>query len=551
MSHAYAFDHHTHIQACAQGRSQALHALFQHEAPSMLALAEAWLAEEAQARQVVVDTFVMVWKHASHYPAKAGQARAWLYSILRHRLKYEPHDYERPDPVRWHSLPELNNDVLVGLAPADKRVLQAAYCLGLNAQALTQLAPQGGPADLRQALATLVQIHGMATPTLAAVDQQALAAYVLGASDEAARSRAEGLLQSQPAAAQHVLHWEGVCLVFVDALAPAPAAQPLLATICRQLQLPAPAPAPIKPTPIGRTAAPDNRTQAEAPTPLLRVPSNNTPASQAAEEEAPRAPAPVRTTPAQATAAPIKAPAAEPAKAAPPAAEPIKASAAASVADAQAASPSLAQTHAESIPAEDERTEARKRTRARTAPQASTRKSFKQRPALLPWFGGIAVVLALGFAASQWLGAAAQPNTPVEPPRPRIQHVAILQAPGSTSTPGWLLTQDTSQQLNLKPLVNVELAPSEAVYLWTQADTDPAPRLISRVMPDAALRLTPEQIGPIRPGQVFEMTLEPIRETLPAEPEGAVLFIGRTVGLEEAPTSTQAGPVSPPATRNP
>ena len=551
MSHAHAFDHHVHIQACAQGRAQALHALFQHESSSMLALADAWLADEARARQAVTDTFVMVWKHASHYPAQPGQARAWLYSILRHRLKYEPHDYSQTDPVRWHSLPELDAAALVALTPADKRVLQAAYCLGLNTQALARLAPQGSPAGLRQALATLVQHHGLASPALAAADQQALAAYVLGVADESARRYAEGLLQSRPAAAQHVLHWEDVCLAFVDALAPAPAAQPLLATICRQLQLPMPATMPLRPeaprtrqpqvseepkterprtepglsspTPAAvarKPAAADHQAQSsEAPSPLLRMPSSDAAAEPSTATQAQRPSSP------KATETPAAAARAEAAR--------VEAQNAATTAQAPRLTPQPQHPAAE------------------TEAHTQARKARRQRPALLPWVGGAAVVLALGVAASQWLSALAQPDVPAAPPRPHVQQVAILQAPGSTSTPGWLLTQDSNLQVNLKPLVDVEVRSTEAVYLWTQSATDPAPRLLSRVMPDASLRLAPEQIGPIGPGQVFEMTLEPIRETLPAEPEGAVLFIGRAVGLEEtAPPAQSRATTSPNPARH-
>lgn len=498
MSHAHAFDHHVHIQACAQGRAQALHALFQHESSSMLALADAWLADEARARQAVTDTFVMVWKHASHYPAQPGQARAWLYSILRHRLKYEPHDYSQADPVRWHSLPELDVAALVALTPADKRVLQAAYCLGLNTQALARLAPQGSPAGLRQTLATLVQHHGLASPALATADQQALAAYVLGVADESARRYAEGLLQSRPAAAQHVLHWEDVCLAFVDALAPAPAAQPLLATICRQLQLPMPATMPLRPeaprtrqpqvseepkterprtepglsspTPAAaarKPAAADHQAQSsEAPSPLLRMPSSDAAAEPSTATQAQRPSSP------KATETPATAPttAAEPSPslshvlakraqgvAASNNTTPAQATSTntvrAGTADATSAQagaiktpePHAGAAHASAAAARAEaaRVEAQSAATAAQAPRLTpqpqhpaveteahtqARKARKQRPALLPWIGGLAVVLALGVAASQWLIALAQPDVPAAPPRPHVQQVEIGRA---------------------------------------------------------------------------------------------------------------------------
>ncbi len=516
MSHAHAFDHHSYILACAQGRAQALHALFNHEAPSMLALAQVWLGDEARARQVLSDTFILVWRHASHYPAQAEQARAWLYSILRHRLKYEAREGQVPDRARWHNLPQLSAHVLAALPDADKRLLQAAYSLGLNRQSLALLAPHADLNELRPTLAALVHDHGLESPALPALDQEALAAYVLGVADEATDRRATDLLQSQAAAAQHVLHWEGVCLVFVDALPPATASQELLIAICRQLKLPLPVPMPVRASvaqssapaaqakaPAAQAAArPAAHPQTETPKPLLRVPSGNTPESAKAE---------AAVTPTAATPAPETQPTDTPPSATTPA--PIQA---------------------------ERRTTEPKLERSRP------------RPSLLPWLGGLAMVLALGVAGYQWVSGLSQAAVPPPPPPPTLQHLAVLQAPGSSSTPGWLLTQTSDLQLSLRPLVNVELAPNEAVYLWTQAQTDPSPRLLSRVVPNMPLRLAPELIGPVQAGQVFEMTLEPMRQTLPAEPEGPVLFIGRTVGLERAaPPTTPGGAANPPALRNP
>lgn len=552
MSHAHAFDYHFHIQACAQGRSQALHTLFQYEAPRMLALADTWLAaDEPRARQAVSDTFLLIWRHASHYPGQPGHARAWLYSILRHRLKYDRREQERLDPVRWHSLPELRDETLAALSSADKRALQAAYCLGCSPQALSQLTPRAQAAPLRQTLADLVHGHGLAESALAAADHQALAAYVLGITDDLARRRAESLLQSEPVAARLILHWEEACLVFVDALAPAPGADALLTAICQQLQLPAPAPAPFKPArpsapPSPATAAASvavqarrqTQEQAEAPTPLLRVPaSNNGPVAHdspsaaetaTAPPAAPPSPTPAAARPAPAHTAATTASSTSAATTARQDAHPGRADTPTVVKQPDTPSPSAqSPLRAEPVLA------AQPQPPARTQPQPyASEAAPRRRVALLPWAGALAIALSLGVAGYRWMDNASQAATPAPPPS--VQQVAVLQAPGSSSTPGWLLTQDSDFQLSLKPLVSVELAPTEAVYLWTQALADPAPRLLARIMPDMPLRLTPEQIGPVQAGQVFEMTLEPIRDALPTEPEGPVLFIGRAVGLDDA-----------------
>lgn len=560
MSHAHAFDYHFHIQACAQGRSQALHSLFLHEAPIMLALADAYLVAEARARQAVSDTFMLIWRHASHYPGQPSQARAWLYSILRHRLKYDPREQAHPDPIRWHSLPELSADILAALNPGDKRVLQAAYCLGLQPQALAQLTAHAAADTLRQTLTVLVQSHGLAEPTLSSIDQQALAAYVLGVTDEQTRQRAESLLQAQPAAAKQVLHWESVCLAFADTLAPAPAAHTLLGAICQQLQLPAPAPLPLKParppSPVATSASAtpksqQNHVQTEAPTPLLRVPSNQTPStptsepiSGAAKAQSAQGEAP--------SASPSPTPSSSPAAA-------VRPSTAKALPDDKAAADTPRSRHTPQVPQQAKRAEplfaetAGPQTSAagttRTTPNSVRAKHETAKPALLPWVGGLAVVLALVFAGYKGFGGG-QIAAPVAPP-PTLQQIAVLQAPGSSSTPGWLLTQDSAQQLDLKPLVSIELAPAEGVYLWTQSPADLAPRLLARVMPDTPLRLQSEQIGVVQAGQIFEMTLEPIREALPAEPEGPVLFIGRAVNLNEPAPLVRPDVAGAPNLRNP
>jgi anti-sigma-K factor RskA len=171
---------------------------------------------------------------------------------------------------------------------------------------------------------------------------------------------------------------------------------------------------------------------------------------------------------------------------------------------------------------------------------------------LLPWFGGAAAALAVVFVYFQWLDGGVsnyQPKTsgrlsltpaPAGAAAPSADaktraaplKIAILQAPGSSSTPGWLLTQSAALELYLQPLVELELAPAEAAYLWTQTASDPAPRRLSRVMPGQALRLAAQQIGPVQAGQIFEMTLEQAGDASPQEPQGPVLFIGRAVSLE-------------------
>lgn len=119
---------------------------------------------------------------------------------------------------------------------------------------------------------------------------------------------------------------------------------------------------------------------------------------------------------------------------------------------------------------------------------------------------------------------------PAAAPTPKVVQVAVMQAPGTSSTPGWILTIDSRQVVVLTPQVDIVVPPSESVYLWTYNEQQPNPRLLGAVDPTRALTLPVDVTGEIKPGQIFEMTQEP-NIAMPQEPDGPILFIGRTVSL--------------------
>lgn len=53
----------------------------------MLALAKKMLVRNTEAQDAVRDTFVLIWKHAESCDTATTPARAWMYSILRHRAR--------------------------------------------------------------------------------------------------------------------------------------------------------------------------------------------------------------------------------------------------------------------------------------------------------------------------------------------------------------------------------------------------------------------------------------------------------------------------------
>jgi len=142
----------------------------------------------------------------------------------------------------------------------------------------------------------------------------------------------------------------------------------------------------------------------------------------------------------------------------------------------------------------------------------------------------LAAVLILpkgAFKHDPALSASLQPATT---PAPKIVQVAIMQAPGLSSTPGWVLTVDSRQNLVLAPQVDIVVPETESVYLWTYREQSPQPRLLGVVDPTRSLTLPMEVTGEVSPGQIFEMTQEP-NAAPPQTPDGPILFIGRTVSL--------------------
>lgn len=105
------FDYEAELSACALGDSSAFLNLYTHEAPAMLALLKAMLADEQAANQLLHDVFVSIWRNAAGYSPSIGTARAWVYSILRYKaLAWQ----NQPGNIAQSDLPELN-------MPADAR----------------------------------------------------------------------------------------------------------------------------------------------------------------------------------------------------------------------------------------------------------------------------------------------------------------------------------------------------------------------------------------------------------------------------------------------
>lgn len=107
--------------------------------------------------------------------------------------------------------------------------------------------------------------------------------------------------------------------------------------------------------------------------------------------------------------------------------------------------------------------------------------------------------------------------------------IAVLQAPGLTSTPGWVLTIDAQHNMVLKPRVHIDVPAEASVQLWTRnSDTTP-PRSLGVIDPNQPVVIPAATIGAISPDQLFEMTLEAQGGSAKGSPSGPILFLGRTI----------------------
>ncbi len=73
------------LRGCANGDRSALRAIYDSEAPRMLGVAMRVLKRRALAEEAVHDAFMQIWQRAGTFDPARGQARTWIYAVLRHR----------------------------------------------------------------------------------------------------------------------------------------------------------------------------------------------------------------------------------------------------------------------------------------------------------------------------------------------------------------------------------------------------------------------------------------------------------------------------------
>lgn len=497
------------LENCAQKQSSALKQLYDLEAPHFLALGQSLLHRSADAEELVRESFVLIWRNANAYAASMGSARAWIYSIFRFRAQQKRQKNVSLSPLakpksQYYIPASASHELLQfqHLGDITKHMIALAYLHGFNYAEIAKTCHcsiQQSQSSIQEGLLRLTHLF---TGWQNDSDQHLilLGEYCLGVlSTPESASPAHQLLQTDPSAAQDLLLWEEVFSHLALCL---PALTPpsyLLSRIYQDLGLPLSEALPHhnpKPTPQAQPL-----TESTPSTPsesLLKVIS----ASGTIEPTSSQA----QTKPASVTQPTTPEPTA-----------PTK-----PVAATKAPTPKTSTSIEKPANTPEPST---------TATQIVSNKRWGR------WAAGIITAGLCAFAI--W---AFMPKAPiVHLVQMSPQAGAVLQAPGQSSTPGWILSVDTEGHVILTPQVQTEITPNQAVQLWTQRPNESAMRSLGLIHPNQPVTIPAETIGPIEKGQIFEMTLESNNGS--PSPNGPILFIGRVVTFGEHPTSPEQSEV--------
>lgn len=151
-----AFDANAALRACAAGDRSALRALYDREAARMLGVAMRLLRRRALAEEAVQDAFVQIWRKASSFDPSRGDARTWIYAVLRNRAL---------NILRGESRTDLVDDFTSMALQSEEDDPETLVSKLSEAGALRRCL-EGLEADRRQAI-VLAYVHGLTHGELA------------------------------------------------------------------------------------------------------------------------------------------------------------------------------------------------------------------------------------------------------------------------------------------------------------------------------------------------------------------------------------------------
>ncbi|MBC2690884.1 MULTISPECIES: anti-sigma factor [Pseudomonas] len=150
-------------------------------------------------------------------------------------------------------------------------------------------------------------------------------------------------------------------------------------------------------------------------------------------------------------------------------------------------------------------------------------------PATAPtWWDRLALWRGLagaGLAATLVLGSMLLTRTT---PLPVTSYLVVLVAPQSQA-PGWVIQASNPREIQLIPLGVAQVPADKALQFWTKAEGWQAPVSLGLVKPGQRLQVPLDQLPPLTPDQLFELTLENPGGSPTGKPTGPIQFIGRAV----------------------
>ena len=143
-----------------------------------------------------------------------------------------------------------------------------------------------------------------------------------------------------------------------------------------------------------------------------------------------------------------------------------------------------------------------------------------------PWWQMLALWRSLagaGLVASLVLATLLLIRPPTAP-----TFLVVLVAPHSQA-PGWVIQASNNEQIQLIPVGVMEVPADKALQFWTKGDGWQGPVSLGLVKPGQTLSVPLDQLPPLAPNQLFELTLEDPNGSPTGKPTGPIQAIGRAV----------------------
>ena len=156
-------------------------------------------------------------------------------------------------------------------------------------------------------------------------------------------------------------------------------------------------------------------------------------------------------------------------------------------------------------------------------------------PVRLGWWDSVNLWRSLagtGFAAAAVMAAVLVARDGALPAGP--QYMVVLVAP-QDKAPGWVIQtsgqtgKNGKKQLSLIPLGRVEVPVEKSLQFWTKGENWSAPVSLGLVKSGQTIQIPLDNLPPLQPNQLFELTLEPVNGSPLGKPTGPIQFIGRAV----------------------